>query len=115
MMYQVAHPEGRNHIGITPDGSNPARGDPAITKLINDIKAEYDLEKQRAIAHEYQRQMTVRAAGIQLGVSSPGFNLVWPVVSNYMVFRGQVGTVPIAESELHFWLDNTKPPLGKGA
>jgi ABC-type transport system substrate-binding protein len=110
-MFAQAHPGGRNFVGMTPDGRNASAGDPAITSLVDNIKTEFDVQKQQAIAHEFQRQMAIKAYAVPLLVDSPLFTMAWPCIGNYGSFVTQPGSVVTTEGELQWWLDDTKPPV----
>jgi ABC-type transport system substrate-binding protein len=112
--YGTSHPAGRVFVGMTPDGkTNASKGDPEVTRLIESWTSEFDPKKQRELAHQYQRMMASKAYSIPMGVDDPGFTLTWPVVGNTGVYRGKPGGVGLVEADLHRWIDDSKPPIGK--
>jgi ABC-type transport system substrate-binding protein len=58
MAYEMLHPAGRLFIGAPQDGRDPLRGDSEVTKLIEEMIGEFDVEKQQRLAKDYQRLLT---------------------------------------------------------
>jgi ABC-type transport system substrate-binding protein len=110
--YVFYHKNGASFTGASPDGNNPHLGDPKINALVEQIGAEFDLNKQRDLLHEFQRLQADAAYRLPFpGYSTKALTVVWPVIANYNVHRGPPG-YPIPGLSTFFWQDSTKPPLG---
>jgi ABC-type transport system substrate-binding protein len=110
--YGTSHPAGRVFTGATPDGTtNASKGDPEITSLIEKWLVEFDPKRSQQLAHEYQRLSAVKAYSPPEAVDSPGFSLTWPVVGNLGVYTAYSSGNPLAEGDLHNWIDDSMPPL----
>jgi peptide/nickel transport system substrate-binding protein len=110
--YVFYHKNGASFTGASPDGNNPHLGDPKINSLVEQIRTEFDLNKQRDLLHEFQRVQADAAYRLPFpGYSTKALTVVWPVISNYNVHRGPPG-YPIPGLATYFWQDSTKAPLG---
>lgn len=111
--FSRSHPKGGRFKGFSPDGSNPAAGDPELTKMIDDIRKEFDTEKRRAIAKSIQ-QYTAKAMYM---VPFPGqaapFVLRWPALGNGGVFISGSQYGAGTETIINNWVDKTKAPIKK--
>ena len=97
---------------MTPDGKNATNGDPDANRMIEEMRREFEATKQKAQALEFARFMARKAYDIPMPpYASLGFTLSWPVIGNLGVYRGWGGGSAATESNLHLWIDNTKPPL----
>ena len=99
------HPSGQVFHGMTPDGSNAAKGDPKVTAMIDQIRQEFDVERQNTMFHDMVRYYTQQSYTIGRPSTSKSFGLWWPVIGNLGLYR------PNGETE--WWLDSTKPPLAR--
>jgi ABC-type transport system substrate-binding protein len=113
MAYEEMHPAGRLFVGAPANGTDPLKGDPAATRLIEQMIGEFDVDKQQALAKEYQQLMAQKAYFLLPDISTPGFVMNWPVIGNFGVFRGPTGSSAVVESKIHWWIDDSKAPLKK--
>ncbi|HXH21508.1 MAG TPA: ABC transporter substrate-binding protein [Dehalococcoidia bacterium] len=113
-MFARFHPQGPRFKGFDPSGSNPAAGDPAVTKFIQDIRSEFDTDKRKAIAKAYQQYMAKAMWAVPFPGQARGFTLDWPVVGNAGVFLSGSLYAGGSETAIHIWIDDTKPPIAKG-
>jgi ABC-type transport system substrate-binding protein len=112
-MFARFHPQGPRFKGFDPSGSNPVAGDPQVTKLIQDIRTEFDTDKRKAIAKQYQQYMAKAMYAVPFPGQARGFGLDWPVVGNNGVYLSGSLYAGGTETAIHVWVDTTKPPLAK--
>jgi peptide/nickel transport system substrate-binding protein len=108
-----SHPKGPRFKGFSPDGSNPANGDPEMTKMIEDVRKEFDTEKRRDIAKRFQQYAAKSMYMVPFpGLAAP-FVLRWPSIGNGGVFivGSQYGGG--TETIINNWVDKTKAPFKK--
>jgi hypothetical protein len=61
---------------------------------------------------DFQKMMAKKVYRIPDGsFSALGFSLSWPVIGNYGVYRTWQGGVAATETALHYWVDDSQPPL----
>ena len=108
-----SHPKGPRFKGFSPDGSNPASGDPEMTKLIEEIRKEFDTEKRREIAKRFQQYAAKQMYMVPFPGQSAQFVLRWPVVGNGGVFISGSQFAGGTEAIINNWVDKTKAPLKK--
>jgi ABC-type transport system substrate-binding protein len=115
-LFASYHPDGPRFHGLSATGSDPTKGDPQVTSMVEKMKQEFDLQKQQTLAHDFQKYVINKMYYIPGGpytTSQPAFSLIWPNSANW----GMWSTVPAAgvwwvESLLDLFMDTTKPPLG---
>jgi hypothetical protein len=101
---------------MTPNGANAIAGDPDVNKAVEDIRREGDLAKQQDLTLEFARLMARRAYDIPVLPFAPGhYSLSWPVIGNLGVYRGWPGGSATTETNIHLWVDNTKPPINNSS
>ena len=112
-MFARTHPKGGRFKGFDPSGTNPSAGDPELTKLIEDIRKEFDVEKRKDIAKRFQQT----AAKMMYMVPFPGLTapyvLRWPALGNSGIFISGSQYAGNSETTIHNWVDKTKAPLKK--
>jgi len=108
-----SHPKGPRFKGFSPDGSDPMKGDPELTKQIDDIRKEFDTEKRRDLAKKIQQYTAKTMYMVPFPGQSAPFVLRWPAVGNGGVFilGSQYGGG--AETIINNWVDKTKAPFKK--
>lgn len=112
-MFARFHPQGPRFKGFDPSGNNPTAGDPEVTKMIQEIRLEFDPDKRKAIAKRYQQYMAKAMYAVPFPGQARGFGLDWPVVGNNGVFLSGSLYAGGTETAVHTWLDTTKPPIRK--
>ncbi len=112
-MFATMNKDGAVFHGMTPDGRNAHLGDPKVNDLTARMKLEFGLEKQQALAHDLIRYVTGKAYNIPRPATSKNFNVWWPVIANLQVYNTYPGGTVEVETRLQWWIDETKPPLGK--
>jgi len=100
---------GRTWYGYDISGKGDQSGDPAVDQEIVKAQRELDADKRRAIAHDLQRYLAKSMYGIRWPGGASSFNLAWPALSNYQVWRPDNRN----QGNLRWWVDETKPPLKK--
>jgi peptide/nickel transport system substrate-binding protein len=105
------HPKGGRFKGFDPTGTDPLAGDPTITKMAEDIRQEFDIEKRRDIAKKFQQYMAKAMYLVPFPGQAAGFTLTWPAVGNARVFRSGSAYSAGTETIIHTWLDKSKPPF----
>ncbi len=94
--------------GFDAAGKGDASGDPALDALIGKLRTEADTEKRRALVFDAQRQIAKSMWDIPFPGIADAFYLTWPIIGNFMAFQGDRREKPTT-----WWLDETKPPVGK--
>jgi peptide/nickel transport system substrate-binding protein len=112
-LFQGSHKDGSAYHGLTPDGKNAYRGDPKINDMLEKIRLEYDIHRQEALVYDFTRYYTGQAYSVTRPVSAKGFSLWWPVIQNQGVYKTYPGGSVQAETNIYWWIDPSKPPLGK--
>ena len=112
-MFARFHPSGPRFKGFSPDGSDPSKGDPQVTAMIDKIRQEFDTDKRKQIAKEYQQYMAKAMYAVPFPGQAAGFSLTWPCVGNAGVFLSGSQYAAGMETVIHLWLDTTKPPISK--
>lgn len=111
-VYSAYHRNGSRFVGMTADGKNAQNGDADINRAVENLRREFEVDKQKSMALELARLMARKAYDIPAPAhSSMGFSLSWPVIANLGTYRGWPAGSPVTETSLHQWLDSTKPPL----
>jgi peptide/nickel transport system substrate-binding protein len=110
----TVHKDGERFHGMTPDGKSAHLGDPKVNDLVDKAKVEFDLKKQQDIVHEIIRYVAQKAYNVPATFARQSFDLTWPVIGNYGVFRTYNSGSSAGESRLNWWVDTSKPPLAPG-
>ncbi len=113
-MFLRFHPSGGRFKGLDPSGTDPTKGDPAVTAMIDKIRIEFDPAKRKEIAKQYQQYMADAMYAIPFPGNAAPFNIVWPCMGNAGVYRvGGEGYATATEVTPFLWLDQTKQPIAK--
>ena len=110
LMYDYYSKGGTGFYGFDVSGKGDNSGDPTLDAMLEKARGEFDTEKRRAQVFEIQRYLAKPMYAIRYPGGANGFNLIWPVVKNYNVWRGD----PRA-AYMKYWLDESQPPVGKKA
>jgi hypothetical protein len=105
------HKDGSVFHGMTPDGMKANQGDPKVNSLIDQMRQEFEPERQKALSHELIRYYVEQAYTIPRPTVSKAFNLNWPVIGNLRVWNPWLNTGSV-EQRIHWWIDARKPPIG---
>jgi ABC-type transport system substrate-binding protein len=113
-LFTNQHSAGSRFEGCSPDGKNAQDGDPQLNGMIEKLKAEFDLNKAHALALDIAQFVADKAYFIQGGAfSSLGYGVWWPVIGNLGVWRTWTTSRVVPETSLHWWIDDSKPPLAR--
>ena len=107
------HKDGERFHGLTPDGRSAHLGDPRLNDMVDKVKVEFDMKKQQDMVHEVIRYVAQKAYNVPATYARLAFDLSWPVIGNYGVYRTYNSGSTVGESRLNWWIDDTKAPLGK--
>ncbi len=113
-MFQRFHPAGTRFKGFDPSGTDPRKGDSEVTKMIDEVRQEFDTAKRKEIAKRYQQYMAEAMYDVPFpGLAAP-FNLVWPCLGNAGVYRsGAEQYAAGTETAVYLWIDSSKPPISQ--
>lgn len=112
-LYGQLHKNGAYYKGLSPDGRNLQNGDPKINELAEKIRAEFDVPKQQSMTHELIRHFTGQAYLLPQVSQVKAYSLWWPVIGNVGAYVSYPNESVWSEVRLNWWLDTTKPPIGK--
>jgi peptide/nickel transport system substrate-binding protein len=113
-IYGLLHPEGDAYHGVTPDGREPLKGDPKLNDMLARMRQETDKEKAKEGMKEVQRYVAQQAYHVPKPSNSIPFTVWWPAIGNVGAFTSSpVGANRWAEHNLAWYIDTTKPPLGR--
>lgn len=99
---------GNSWYGYDVKGAGDLSGDPYVDQTIEKAKAEFDDGKRRELVRELQRYLGKTQYAIRHPGGASNFDLAWPVIRNFNVFRG-IQTVRLHGTT--WWLDSSQPPL----
>jgi hypothetical protein len=99
---------------MTPNGERAWEGDADVTRRIEQLRNEFDIERQQSMAQDFAKNMAAKSYNIPFPFDALGYGLYWPVIGNLQVYDTYVGGNVVTETALHWWLDDTKPPVGQG-
>jgi hypothetical protein len=105
------HPSGSHFGGGTPDGRNAKMGDPKVNDTIQKIKLETNKQRKQAMVHDLNRYFSGQVYQIPRQGQVKALTLSWPVIGNMGVYTRPLNGNIQTEEALHWWLDDTKPPL----
>jgi peptide/nickel transport system substrate-binding protein len=97
---------GVNFFGFDANGRGDNSGDPQVDAMIVRAQQEIDEEKRKVIVNDLQRYLAKTMYGIRWPGGATGFQLVWPAVRNFGVYRGGFRYFYTSA-----WIDETLPPL----
>lgn len=113
-VYSTMNPGGVRFEGNTPNGQNPQNGDPEVNDITDKIRREFDVKKQQELAADLQRMLAKKSYHIPYGpFAALGVGVNWPVIGNLGVYQGAPAGSPVVETAIHWWIDDTKPPLAR--
>jgi ABC-type transport system substrate-binding protein len=107
------HPKGPRFKGFDPSGTDPKSGDPELTRMIDDIRKEFDTEKRRQIAARFQQSAAKSMYMVPFPGQAAPFALRWPCVGNGGVYFLGSQYAQGAETLINLWQDKTKAPFKK--
>ena len=110
-LFTFVHRNGGRYHGMTPDGNNAQLGDPKLNADIDKLKLEFDRDRQITMVHDMIRYFTGQSYYIPRKGQTLLVELIWPAIQNYNLVARSPGDNEWAESKLHWWIDETKPPF----
>ncbi len=113
-IYSNMNANGVRFEGATPNGLNPQDGDPEVNALGDKIRREFDENKQKSMSQDFQKLLAQKSYHIPFGpFASLAVGVYWPVIGNLGAYTGAPAGSPAAETAIQWWIDDTKPPVGK--
>ena len=110
-LYTFVHKDGGRFAGLSPDGNNPQLGDPKLNDEIAGLKLVFDHAEQVSKVHDIARYFTGQSYYIPRKAQIPIVSLTWPVLANFNVYQPSPAENQWAETNLQWWIDDTKAPL----
>ena len=110
-LFTFVHKNGGRFHGMTPDGRNAHQGDPKLNDMIDKLRTEFDRPKQVEQTHEIIRYFTGQSYYIPRAATVKPLTLTWPALGNMGVFQPSPGESQWSERNLHWWVDQSKPPF----
>jgi ABC-type transport system substrate-binding protein len=110
-LYTFVHKDGGRFHGMTPDGNNPQNGDPKLNSDIEKLKGEFDHQKQISMVQDIARYFTGQSYYVPRKAQIPLVEVIWPSLQNYGVFQRAPGDNQWTESNVQWWIDQTKAPF----
>ncbi|HEY7269783.1 MAG TPA: ABC transporter substrate-binding protein [Dehalococcoidia bacterium] len=113
--YARLNKNGERYHGFAPAGGSAFDGDPYVNDATEKMLLEFDVKKQAQIAQDMDSYISGHAYLLPAGYGSRDFRATWPVIQNYGLYADP-GTTTYTTGyygQLNWWLDETKPPLGK--
>jgi peptide/nickel transport system substrate-binding protein len=90
--------------GFSLNGKNDQAGDPQVDAIVEKARIEPDVERRKALINDLQRYLAKATYGLASPGGATGFQVAWPAIGNYQVWRG-------ARNHYRLWVDETKPPF----
>jgi ABC-type transport system substrate-binding protein len=112
MTYEFSTKGGVGFHGFDLAGKGDGSGDPQVESQLAKARGDFDTERRRGVVHELQRYLADQMYTIRWPGGATGFELAWPAVRNYRVFRPGSQQVNLVAST-RWWLDDTLAPLKK--
>ncbi|HXH21371.1 MAG TPA: ABC transporter substrate-binding protein [Dehalococcoidia bacterium] len=109
-LYSLLNPTASRYMGAT-DIGDARKGDATLIKMIDDLRGEFDLDKQKQIARKLDEYLADAAYGIPVTAYTLNFALYWPVLGNVGAFRGYTQGAPPVHERLEWWVDTEAAPL----
>ncbi|HLF79513.1 MAG TPA: ABC transporter substrate-binding protein [Dehalococcoidia bacterium] len=107
------HKDGQGYRGMVPPGGSVPNGDPKSNDLSIKIDQEFDRKKQIALVHELIRYATNEMYYLPRVAAEKAFSLWWPAIGNVGADVGYPNAGNWADVRINWWVDTSKPPLGK--
>ena len=101
----VYYRDGSPRAGHVDENGQP---DPELNRLILAQRSELDEEKRTALVHEFQKYAATKMYMLNSPGSAPPFQLAWPWLGNFGVFRSNQESWQAAEGWTHYWIDESK-------
>jgi len=82
--------------------------DTKLDDLLTKQRSELDLQKRIAIIQEIQRHAASKMYFLYTPGAALGFDLAWPWLGNWGLYRSRTGGAPVQETLHHMWYDASK-------
>jgi ABC-type transport system substrate-binding protein len=112
-LYSQYHKDGGGYRGMVPSGGSVVTGDPKSNDLTAKIVQEFDRNKQKGLVHDLIRHEAEQQFYVPRVSVAKAFTLWWPAIGNIGAFNSYPGAAVWSDVRLNWWMDQTKPPLGK--
>jgi ABC-type transport system substrate-binding protein len=110
MTYEFSVKGGVGFHGFDVAGKGDGSGDPYVESQLAKAQVDFDTERRRGVVFDLQRYLAEQQYTIRWPGGATAFDLVWPAVRNYRVYRPGSQQINMTSSTT-WWLDDTQPPL----
>jgi ABC-type transport system substrate-binding protein len=104
LLYEYFKSSNRRGGHVMPDGKPDAKLDELVVKQ----RGEVDEKKRAALVEEIQRYASSKMYLMMEPGQSLGFNLAWPWLANFGLYRSKAGGSQDQEGQVHWWYDASK-------
>jgi peptide/nickel transport system substrate-binding protein len=112
MTYEFSTKGGVGFHGFDLAGKGDQSGDPYVESQLAKARGDFDTERRRGIVHDLQRYLADAMYTIRWPGGASSFELAWPALRNYRVYRPGSQQVNLVASTT-WWLDETQLPFKK--
>jgi peptide/nickel transport system substrate-binding protein len=113
LTYEFSTKGGVGFHGFDVGSKGDQSGDPLVEEQLKKARGDFETERRRGIVHELQRYLADQQYTIRWPGGASGFELAWPAVRNYRVYRPGSQAINLTNSST-WWLDESLPPFKKG-
>jgi peptide/nickel transport system substrate-binding protein len=110
MHYWYHSKAGASFFGFDAAGKGDFSGDPQVDSAITKAQQEFDSDKRKALITDLVKYLGGKMYSIQGVGGASAFDLAWPAVANYRVWRGGSANTQRTANTM-WWLDTSKPPF----
>jgi ABC-type transport system substrate-binding protein len=104
LLYEYFKSSNRRGGHVMPDG----KPDPKLDDLVVKQRAEIDDKKRAALVEEIQRYTSSKMYLMMEPGQALGFNLAWPWLANFGLYRSKEGGSQDQEGQVYWWYDESK-------
>jgi len=112
LTYEFSTKGGVGFHGFDAAGKGDQSGDPYVESQLTKARGDFDTERRRGIVHDLQRYLADAMYTIRWPGGASSFELTWPALRNYRVFRPGSQQANLVASTT-WWLDETQLPFKK--
>jgi ABC-type transport system substrate-binding protein len=112
LTYEFSKEGGVGFHGFDAAGKGDYSGDPYVEDQLARGRAEFDTEARRKLVLDLQRYLAEQVYTLRWPGGATGFDLVWPAVRNYRVWRARPSLTNVVALTT-WWIDETQPRFQK--